>query len=109
MSRTVISKYVTPWKYRREQRERRIAVLRQRDGDDCRRCRRPIRFDLTDGHNLGPAIEPMFDDNCLCHRRCNAESADNTTEVLERVRRRSEAELFARARSQPRPKRRAAG
>lgn len=109
MSRSIIAKYVTPWAFRREREEqRRIADLRSRDGDNCRRCRRPIRFDLTRGHDKGPAIEmipsslcnePQAIENlCLCHRRCNADSGDNTLEVTERVRRKSEAELFAKSR-----------
>ena len=108
MSRSIIAKYVTPWTFRREREEqRRIAVLRSRDGDNCRRCRRAIRFDLTHGHDKGPAIEPIvsvssdeaqaLENLCLCHGRCNADSGDNTLEVTERVRRKSEAELFAKS------------
>ena len=109
MSSMVLSRYVTPWKYKREQEKlRRTAELRQRDGDECRRCRRPMRFDLPEGHDSGPKIElvvpttgseePSLDNLVLCHRRCTAEAADNTREVTERVRRKSEAELFAKAR-----------
>ena len=108
MSRAIIAKYVTPWKFRREQQEARVATLRQRDGDDCRRCRRPIRFDLTPVHDKGPKIEPIgpfeaeteaLDHLFLCHGRCNAAGADSTDEVTERVRRRSEAALFTKARA----------
>jgi 5-methylcytosine-specific restriction endonuclease McrA len=101
----MIAKYVTPWKFRREQQAQRVAALRQRDGDDCRRCRRPIRFDLTPGHDKGPKIEgdaveeQALDQLFLCHARCNAAGADNTAEVTERVRRRGEAALFSRARA----------
>jgi len=99
----MIAKYVTPWKFRREQQAQRVAALRQRDGDDCRRCRRPIRFDLTPGHDKGPKIEgeasdeQALDQLFLCHGRCNAAGADHTAEVTERVRRRGEAALFAKA------------
>ena len=105
MSRAIIAKYVTPWKFRREQAAQRVAALRQRDGDDCRRCRRPIRFDLTPGHDKGPKIEGEANDEqaldqlFLCHGRCNAAGADSTAEVTERVRRRGEAELFTKARA----------
>ncbi|HSR00653.1 MAG TPA: hypothetical protein VLM36_12165 [Sphingomicrobium sp.] len=109
MSGSTIRKYVTPWKFRREQAQRRIAALRERDGDICRRCRRPMRFDLPHGHDKGPAIESIvagndlqdeaLDDYFLCHVRCNAAGADNTAEVTERIRRRSEAELFSRPRA----------
>jgi hypothetical protein len=109
MSSSILTRYVTPWKFRREQQElQRVAELRRRDGDDCRRCRRPMRFDLPSGHGLGPRVEeaahtpegeqPALDSLCLTHRRCNADAADNTREVQERVRRKGEAELFARSR-----------
>ena len=108
MSNAVLAKYLTPWKFKRAQeREQRIAELRQRDGDDCRRCRRPLRFDLTPGHDRGPKIErvaaiipgePEPDGNqFLCHGRCNADG-DHTQEVTERVRRKAEAELLSRPR-----------
>jgi len=110
MSRTIIAKYVNPWKYRREQQQQhRIAELRTRDGDECRRCRRSIRFDLPSGHDKAPTIEALASAtseaetlDCLCHRRCNADSADNTVEVTERVRRKSEAALFASSRKRAR-------
>jgi hypothetical protein len=109
MSRSVIARYVNPWKYKREQAElRRVAEIRQRDGDDCRRCRRPMRFDLAEGHDLGPKVEPIastataeptaLDNLCLTHRRCNNEGLDLTREVQERVRRKAEADLLSRSR-----------
>src|SRR5438445_12399577 len=109
MSRSAIAKYLNPWKYKREQEElQKVQSLRQRDGEDCRRCRRPLRFDLTDGHDLGVRIEwvvpevagglPALDNFCLTHRRCHAEAADYTAEVKERIRRKAEAELLSRSR-----------
>ena len=109
MSRSIIVRYVNPWKYKREQEEAaRVAALRSRDGDECRRCRRPLRFDLTPGHDLGPKVEEIaptpdgeiaaLESLCLTHRRCNAAGADNTAEVTERARRKNEAELFAKSR-----------
>ena len=113
MSRKLIARYVTPWVSKREKEEqRRVAELRQRDGDNCRRCRRPIRFDLPRGNDKGPKVEAIWapesgaagaiESLCLCHGRCNADSGDNTLEVTERVRRRSEAALFARSRKRAR-------
>ena len=108
MSRAIISRYVTPWKFRRAQGEQRLAALRERDGDNCRRCRRPLRFDLPAGHDQGPAIEgaapesESLDGARLCHRRCNPSGVDHTGEVTERVRRKSEAALFTRARKKRR-------
>jgi hypothetical protein len=107
MAHTMLAKYVTPWRFRREQEEQRLAALRQRDGDNCRRCRRPIRFDLTPGHDKGPKVEcivpgqdgePQLEALCLCHVRCNAAGADNTDEVTERIRRKSEAALLSKSR-----------
>jgi hypothetical protein len=109
MSSSILARYVNPWKYKREQEElQRVTALRERDGDDCRRCRRPMRFDLQSGHDLGPKIEeiapalegqePVLENLCLTHRRCNADAADNTREVVDRARRKNEAELFAKSR-----------
>jgi len=106
MSPSLIAKYVTPWRYRRDEEQRRIAALRSRDGENCRRCRRPLRFDLPRGHDLGPRLEavtgpaaakPPLDDLCLTHGRCHGE-ADLTREVTERVRHKAEAQLFTKAR-----------
>ena len=106
---TSIARFVSPWKYRREQQEAaRVHSLRQRDGDECRRCRRTMRFDLPAGHDQGACVQPVefdvdasaasFDNLCLTHRRCNAANADNTAEITERIRRKQEAELFSKAR-----------
>ena len=108
MSQSIIARYVNPWKYRREQEElQRVSALRQRDGEHCRRCRRPMRFDLPNGHDLSPKVEgvlptptdemPVLDNLCLTHRRCSSEGVDVTDQVVERVRRKNEAELFAKA------------
>ena len=104
----MIARYVTPWKYRREQEAQRLRVLRTRDGEACRRCRRPMRFDLPAGHDQGATVQeilfsgagsiPALDNLCLTHRRCHTKSADQTGEVTERRRRENEAELFAKAR-----------
>jgi hypothetical protein len=109
MGRNVLSKYVTPWKFRRDELRRRVEALRARDGENCRRCRRPIRFDLPAGHDRGPKIESIveeqgagfeaFENLLLCHGRCNADGIDHTGEVQDRVRRKNEAALFARSRS----------
>jgi hypothetical protein len=101
------------WTSRKEKERRRIATLRSRDGEDCRRCRRPLRFDLPSGHDLAPKIEPMavdakadeLEQMCLTHWRCNPSMLDHTGEVLDRVRRKAEAELLAK----PKRRKRAAG
>ena len=103
-----IFKYLNPWGFRREQQAQRLLAVRERDGDACRRCRRPIRFDLPDGHDLGFRLERVLpesaggtdalDNLCLTHGRCNAKSGDDTVEVLERLRPKREAELFVKNR-----------
>ena len=105
MERNAILADYLPWALRKDrERRQRVAALRQRDGDDCRRCRRPLRFDLPSGHDLGPKIECIANDtDFLTHGRCNPSMIDHTGEVLERVRRKNEAELLAR----PRKRRRA--
>ena len=105
-----LAKYLNPWKFKREEaaRQQRITAIRARDGDNCQRCRRPMRFDLPDGHDQAPQFHqlapvvaeapPAIDEQCLVHVRCNAAGADNTAEVTERVRRKSEAALFSKNR-----------
>jgi hypothetical protein len=110
MQRPSIVRYLNPWRFNREERARRLAELRRRDGDHCARCRRPIRFDLPAGHDHGAKIEPIvpsaaggeIDNHRLCHRRCYAPGLDHTDEVTERMRRKAEAELFAKSRGRKR-------
>ncbi len=114
MSASLIVKFVAPWKYRRDQAAQRVTDLRHRDGDTCSRCRRPIRFDLPDGHDLGPKIEEVvsrlaggseaLDNQCLTHLRCHAKNGCDTEEVKERARIKHEAALFARSRKRRRGK-----
>ena len=109
MNRQFLARYVSPWTLRRErEQQQRIAAIRSRDGENCRRCRRPIRFDLPDGHDKGPRVlavdsnptegQPALDALCLCHVRCNSAGADDTDEVTERLRRKSEAALLSKSR-----------
>lgn len=96
MARKDISKYLNPWMFKREKKRQRFAELRQRDGDNCWRCKRPMRFDLPGGHEKAPTIEHLqprskggtgaLDNLCLCHKRCNWDLGDNTREVKERMR-----------------------
>ena len=96
------------WTKRSARNAERIRSLRGRDGEACARCRRPLRFDLPEGHDQGPRIEaivPGSDDPAdlrLTHRRCNAAGLDHTAEVGERIRRKAEAELFAASRKRKR-------
>lgn len=105
-----LMRLINPWKVRREEAQRRVAALRQRDGDACRRCRRPIRFELPQGHDQGARIEAILcgedaesvDNQCLTHGRCNVPGLDHTDEVFERLRPQREADLFVRAREKRR-------
>ena len=106
MPRSSIAEYFRPWSRSREKQRQQVEALRSRDGDDCRRCRRPMRFDLPRGHDLAPAVEPLggtggedLANLCLCHGRCNRTMIDATTEVKERMRIKSEAALLSKSRS----------
>lgn len=94
-----LTKYLNPWKHRRQLAAERLAALRHRDGDGCARCRRPLRFDLPAGHDQGARVEEVAPgDLRLMHGRCNPAGVDNTGEVLHRARIKNEAALFAKAR-----------
>jgi hypothetical protein len=107
MSGSIIIKYVNPWRFRREQQAERIAALRSRDGDNCKRCKRPMRFDLPDGHESMPKVEQIvpqpaggiedLTNLCLTHVRCNAKHGCDTAEVKERARIKNEAALFEKS------------
>lgn len=107
-----IVRVLNPWKFKRDQLAKRGAMLRQRDGDHCARCRRPLRFDLPPGHEKCVRVEPKLTgaaeetgdlaNLCLNHGRCNRQAGDDTAEVRERVRIKNEAELFTRARERRR-------
>ena len=113
MTGSTLARYLSPWSFRRDREHaERVEAIRKRDGETCRRCRRPLRFDLPHGHerapkmeSIGPQIEgePVALENlCLTHGRCNTEPADMTLEVKERARRKNEADLFASAREKRR-------
>lgn len=98
-----IVQYLTPWKLRRAREADRLRQLRERDGETCARCRRPMRFDLPRGHEQGARIEQVggseaLDNLRLTHRRCFAPGLDHTGEVTERIRRKAEAALLSKPR-----------
>ena len=104
-----VVRYLNPWRLKREREAARVAALRQRDGDHCARCRKPMRFDLPPGHDPGARVEPVapgakveLGNFRLCHVRCSASGVDHTEEVLERRRRKNETEIFAKARKRRR-------
>ncbi len=100
-----IARYLRPLASRRDRLLRQqLEAVRERDGENCRRCRRPMRFDLPGDHDSAPRLEPIrsgdnaataaLDNLCLCHRRCNAEPCDMTVEVLERLQQRTPAKTI---------------
>lgn len=103
---STLSRYLTPWRFKRRQAEARIGALRERDGERCARCRRPISFERPAGHDLAAKIERVrtgpgpdrLDDLCLTHGRCNTPGRDHTDEVMDRLRPTREADLFVKAR-----------
>lgn len=104
--------YLNPLKRRREREQRAVLMLRERDGGECRRCRRPMRFDLPAGHDLGARIEQLvpgvegprgsIDNLCLTHGRCNRKAGTDTREVTDRARQKAEIEMFDRDREKRR-------
>ena len=103
-----VLRFLMPGRYARELRAQRLAELRERDGDHCRRCRHPIRFELPEGRDQAAKIDEIvagaaggrgaIDNLCLTHARCNANAGDNTVAIRERLRPQREAELFSKAR-----------
>ena len=90
---------INPWKRKRARIAAEIDALRRRDGEQCARCRRPLRFDLPAGHDQGARIEQAGTaPPVLTHGRCNLPGRDQTEEVMERLRPSREAALFAKSR-----------
>ena len=90
---------INPRLRRRTREAAAIAELRSRDGENCARCRRPLRFDLPAGHDQGARIETTGQAKpVLTHGRCNLPGRDQTEEVMERLRPSREAALFAKSR-----------
>ena len=106
-----LSSFLRPIKHRRDRLRAQLQAIRERDGGDCRRCRRPIRFDLPPGHDLGARVEPLIsgiagpqgsiDNLCLTHGRCNRNAGDHL-QVTERARHKAEIALFDRDRERRR-------
>ncbi|WP_395622878.1 HNH endonuclease [Sphingomonas daechungensis] len=112
MTGSIIIRYVNPWKFRRDQNAQRLTAIRGRDGDNCRRCKRPMQFDLPTGHDMLPRVEMIvpvsaggsaeLDNLCLTHVRCNAKHGCDTAEVKERARIKNESDLFAKSKQKRR-------
>ena len=107
---STLLKYLRPWRLKRDRAAERLAALRARDGGNCARCRRPIRFDRPPGHDMAPRIETLVSSHgitamenlCLTHGRCNAQGQDPTQAVNDRLRLTREADLLSKRRSKRR-------
>ena len=96
-----LTHFLNPWKAKRERSAEQVAALRRRDGECCARCRRPLRFDLPPGHDLGARVEQGGGgaaDAVLTHGRCHVPGRDDTEAVIERLRPAREAALFGKGR-----------
>ena len=88
--------FLPGWVHKRLNRHRKFARVRRRDGDDCWRCGRPMRFEGPP--NCGKAatiehVQPLsrggswaLDNLRLCHVGCNRHLGDRTPEEKERMR-----------------------
>ena len=84
------------WVLAQVEKKQRFAAVRARDGDDCWRCNRPMRFEGPPNCGKAATIEHVLprskgggDDlgNLrLCHVGCNRHLADHPPEQKERMR-----------------------
>ena len=87
--------FLPGWAHRRL-RKRRLAALRARDGDNCWRCRKPMRFEGPPNCGKAATIEHILPRSkgggdelanlCLCHPGCNRHLADHSPAQKERMR-----------------------
>ncbi len=95
MAKTPPNWFLPGWVHRRL-RKRRIAALRTRDGGDCWRCNRPMRFEGPPNCGKAATIEHVLPRSKgggndlanlrLCHVGCNRHLADHAPEQKERMR-----------------------
>ena len=96
MARKFAAKYLNPWMFAREAKRARVQALRDRDGDTCWRCHRPMRFgspfncgkSATIEHKLPKSLggTGQLDNLVLCHVGCNRHLGANPAEQKERMR-----------------------
>ena len=88
--------FLPGWVHRLVRKKKLIAALRARDGDDCWRCNRPMRFEGVPNRGKAATIEHVLsrskgggDDPGnlrLCHVGCNRHLADHAPDQKERMR-----------------------
>lgn len=87
--------FLPGWVHRRL-RKKKLAAIRVRDGDDCWRCNRPMRFEGPPNCGKAATIEHVMPRSKggsdaltnlrLCHVGCNRHLADRLPEQKERMR-----------------------
>lgn len=91
------AKRFLPWWIRRSLEQRACkAAVRQRDGDNCWRCHRPMRFGPPFNCGKGASVEHLeplsqggtwaLGNLVLCHVGCNRHLGANTPEQKKRMR-----------------------
>ncbi|WP_416222260.1 HNH endonuclease [Sphingomonas sp. LY160] len=76
-----IVKYLNPWMFKRECREKRVQALRQAYGENCWQCGHPMTFSKMPLARRGATIEHLqarsaggtseWKNIRLCHKGCN--------------------------------------
>ena len=90
-------RWSVPWWIARHRKKKvRLAALRARDGDDCWRCGRPMRFEGPPNRGRAATIEHLrprsqggtgaLDNLRLCHVGCNRHLGAHPPEQKERMR-----------------------
>lgn len=96
MAKTPPNWFLPGWAHKLVKKKRRFAAIRARDGDDCWRCHRPMRFEGPPNCGKAATIEHItprskggtddLDNLRLCHVGCNRHLADHPPEQKERMR-----------------------
>jgi len=96
-----IAKYLNPWMFKREKDRQRFAKVRERDGDNCWRCHRPMNFTEPRDKAKSATVEHVqpralggtsaLENLVLCHAGCNRHLGANIPEQKQRMRLRPSA------------------
>ena len=96
MARKNIAKYLNPWMFVREKRQRKFELVRQRDGDICWRCGHGMDFTEPRKGRKSATIEHVMplslggtwalENLVLCHVGCNRHLGANPPEQKQRMR-----------------------
>jgi hypothetical protein len=96
MGRKNLKRFLPWWMKKHLKKRAKIAEIRQRDGDNCWRCHRPMRFgppynvgkSATVELKLPKALDgtSALENIVLCHVGCNRHLGANTPEQKQRMR-----------------------